>query len=203
MRRAFLWLPMLALLGGCNYVDNITGLSKESHKALGASCRQTGRSLEECFTRNPEADKAQLYAGWREMHEYMEKHKLETLIPPPDASPPVATAGKGDKSTDKHSEKSAEDSPKPSSSQAGPPMIQPPLVLTDEAADKAAQNDPQVEAVLATLKHRDKSASAAGGSGDKSKPKPPPPPSADEADQKKLLDLIKQLNQNKPSTTKG
>lgn len=196
MRRAFLLLPMLAVLGGCNYVDNLTGLSKESHKALGASCRQTGRSLEECFTRNPEADKAQLYTGWREMHEYMEKHKLETMAPPPDASPANA-AVKQYKDGDKSADKSGEEMHKPSSSQSGS-IIQPPMLLTDEAADKAVQNDPQVEAVLAAIKSRDKSASAGA-----TRPSAVPKPSADEADQKKLLDLIKQLNQTKPNTIKG
>jgi len=180
---------MLALLGGCNYVDNLTGLSKESHKALGASCRQTGRSLEECFRRNPEADKAQLYAGWREMHEYMEKHKLETLTPPPE---PVSATAAAPKSMEKNADKAEE--AKPSSSQTGSNLIQPPVPLTDEAADKAVQNDPQVEAVLATIKSRNKSANAANKQA---------APSPDEADQKKLLDLIKQLNQNKPANAKS
>jgi hypothetical protein len=196
MRKAFLLLPMLAVLGGCNYVDNLTGLSKESHKALGASCRQTGRSLEECFVRNPEADKAQLYTGWREMHEYMEKHKLETMMPPPEASPATAAL-----KPHQDGDKSGEDMHKPSSSQTGS-MIQPPMLLTDEAADKAVQNDPQVEAVLAAIKSRDKSVSAGTGAG-ATTPSAVAKPSADEADQKKMLDLIKQLNQTKPNTIKG
>lgn len=189
MRRALLWLPILALLGGCNYIDNLTGLSKESHKAMGASCRQTGRSLEECFRRNPEADKAQLYSGWREMHEYMNKHKLETMAPPPE---PVASAAVAAKPGSKPDEKKPEEEGhKPASSQTGN-LIQPPAPLTDEAADQAVQNDPQVEAVLATIRGN-KSAAA---------PKVQQP-SADEAEQKKLLDLIKQLNQNKPASAKA
>jgi hypothetical protein len=32
-----LWiLPLLAVLAGCNWVNNVSGLSKEAHKALGA-----------------------------------------------------------------------------------------------------------------------------------------------------------------------
>src|SRR5574343_1340715 len=91
--RAYLLLPALALLTGCNWVMNVSGLAAESNKAIGASCRQTGRSLEECYNRNPDADKAQIFAGWREMHEYMSNNKLETVAPPPDpVPPPVAEA---------------------------------------------------------------------------------------------------------------
>ncbi|XLM19688.1 hypothetical protein MKD33_13620, partial [Chromobacterium piscinae] len=64
-------------------VNSVTGLTKDSDKAVGAACRQTGRSLEECYQRNPNADKASIYAGWREMNEYMAKNKLETMAPPP------------------------------------------------------------------------------------------------------------------------
>lgn len=184
MRNVWVCLPLLLTLGGCNWFNNVTGLTREANKAIGAACRQTGRSLEECYLRNPDADKAALYSGWREMHEYMEKHNLQTMVPPPEASMPAAAVGKGDKP-----EKAGEvgdGGNKPSSSKAE--LIRPPL--TDEAADKAEQNDPQVQAVLAAV------------NGGEKKPAVKPPASAgalpEEADQKKLLDLIKQLNQQQP-----
>jgi hypothetical protein len=178
MRNVWVCLPLLLTLGGCNWFNNVTGLTREANKAVGAACRQTGRSLEECYLRNPDADKAALYSGWREMHEYMEKHNLQTMAPPPEASVPAAATAVG------KSEKAGEGGTKPTSSKAE--IIQPPL--TDEAADKAEQNDPQVQAVLAAVK-----------SGDKKKASTSPGALPEEADQKKLLDLINQLNQQQPS----
>lgn len=170
--RAYFLLPMLVLLAGCNWFNNVTGLAKESNKAIGAACRQTGRSLEECYLRNPEADKAQVYAGWREMHEYMVKQKLDTMPPPHD----VAGAG-----TDS-SAPAAEHKPEAKTSQAEP-AEQEQKMLTNEEADKAAQNDPQVEAVMRALRQRPEGA------------KPP-----GEADQKRLLNIINELN-SKPGAS--
>ncbi|KZE35215.1 hypothetical protein EV683_12044 [Crenobacter luteus] len=130
--RYALWWPLLGLLAGCNWFNNVTGLSHEANKAIGAACRQTGRSLEACYQLNPDADKAQIYAGWREMHEYMEKHKLETMAP---AAPPPAV---------KDAASAPPSKPAPSAAPRAP--------LSDEAADKAAQTDPQVEAVLSAIR---------------------------------------------------
>lgn len=95
--RALSLLAALAVipLSGCDWVQNVSGLNAEAHQALGASCRQTGRSLEECFRRNPKADQAMIFAGWKSMNEYMAKHKLETVEPPPDPPKPVATKSEG------------------------------------------------------------------------------------------------------------
>jgi hypothetical protein len=96
MRRALLVLPLMLCLSGCNWITQISGLTKESDKAIGASCRQIGLSLADCFLHNPNADKSAIYAGWREMHEYMVKEKLPTMTPPVDAaaaSAPMPQAG--------------------------------------------------------------------------------------------------------------
>ena len=82
--RALLPLTCVILLGGCNWFGNVSGLNREANEAIGAGCRQTGRSLEECFLRHPEADRAQVYAGWRGMNEYMTKNNLTTMAPPAD-----------------------------------------------------------------------------------------------------------------------
>jgi hypothetical protein len=185
MKSLWIW-PLLVLLAGCNWVNNVSGLSKEAHKALGAACRQTGRSLEECFKRNPEADTAAIYAGWREMNEYMAKNKLDTMEPPPTDS----LKAHADSSTPAHDGAAA---PAPaaaegkSSSAAPSPAAPPPL--SSEEADKAAKSDPQVAAVLAAIRHN--------GGGDKAKAKAGS--SAGEPDQKRLLNIIQQLNGNKPA----
>lgn len=176
-----LWiLPLLAVLAGCNWVNNVSGLSKEAHKALGAACRQTGRSLEECFRRNPDADTAAIYSGWREMNEYMTKNKLETMEPPTDSG-----GGHADSSTPRPAASTPADGKSSSTSPA--PAAAPPL--TSEEADKAAKSDPQVAAVLAAIRKN--------GAGDK--PKPKANSSSGEPDQKRLLNIIQQLNGNKPA----
>lgn len=40
-------------------------------KAIGGACRHAGRSLEDCYALNAKAQKAAIFAGWREMNDYM------------------------------------------------------------------------------------------------------------------------------------
>lgn len=161
--RAYLLLPALALLSGCNWVMNVSGLAAEANKAIGAACRQTGRSLETCYTRNPDADKAQIYAGWREMHEYMAKNKLETMEPPPEPLPelsaPVAQVAHG--STDKPAAEAAQKKNEPAVASLAPLAKRHPL--TSAEADELARNDPQVEAILSTIRRNEQPAAKPGG----------------------------------------
>lgn len=60
-------------------------------KAVGSACRQSGRAIEDCYSIYGWLPKAGIYAGWREMDEYMRENKLETVapqLPPPE--PPGA-----------------------------------------------------------------------------------------------------------------
>jgi hypothetical protein len=50
-------------------------------KAVGAGCRQAARSVEQCFALNRRADKAAVFAGWREMNDYMREYKMEAMPP--------------------------------------------------------------------------------------------------------------------------
>lgn len=57
-------------------------------KAVGSACRQSGRAIEDCYSIYGWLPKAGIYAGWREMDEYMRENKLETIVPqlpPPEA----------------------------------------------------------------------------------------------------------------------
>lgn len=57
-------------------------------RAVGSACRQAGRAIEDCFSLNPTAQKASVFAGWRDMNDYMTENKLEIVkpeIPPPGA----------------------------------------------------------------------------------------------------------------------
>ena len=46
-------------------------------EAIGGACRHALRGLEDCFTLNPKAPKAAVFAGWKEMDAYMRENKLE------------------------------------------------------------------------------------------------------------------------------
>jgi len=69
------------LLAGCE----IPGLGPDPRvaqreaeaKAVGGACRHALRGLEDCFTLNPKANKAQVFAGWKEMDQYMRENKIE------------------------------------------------------------------------------------------------------------------------------
>lgn len=52
-------------------------------RAIGSACRHSGRSLEDCYTQNPRAIKASVFAGWRDMDGYMRENDIG-IIPPPE-----------------------------------------------------------------------------------------------------------------------
>ena len=85
-------------------------------KAIGGACRHAGRAIEDCYTLNRRADKAAVYAGWREMNDYMRENKLEPVAPQLSAETVAqaadAEARKGarpaDKAADKAGDKTAD-----------------------------------------------------------------------------------------------
>ena len=52
-------------------------------KAVGGACRNAGRAIEDCYAMNKKADKAAVFAGWREMNDYMRENKIEAVAPLP------------------------------------------------------------------------------------------------------------------------
>ena len=119
MKRILLALPLLAALSACEQlgIDDPAKLAaaKEAEgKAIGSACRHAMRAIEDCYVLNPKAQKAAVYAGWREMDEYMRENKLEGIAPvvprPGAVKPPAdeAEAKPAEKSADKPGEKSAE-----------------------------------------------------------------------------------------------
>jgi hypothetical protein len=61
---------------------NRAALQKEQDgKAVGAACRHAGRAIEDCYRLNPKASKSAVFAGWREMNDYMTENKLEVVLP--------------------------------------------------------------------------------------------------------------------------
>ncbi len=68
-------------------------------KATGSACRHAGRAIEDCYALNPEASRAAIYAGWKEMNDYMRENKIEEVKPQIAAStPPEKTEAEGEAS---------------------------------------------------------------------------------------------------------
>lgn len=84
--RKTLPLMLVLILAGCDkfpMLDPSRALvQKEAEgKAIGGACRHAGRALEDCYTLNPKASKAAVFAGWREMNDYMTEKQIEVVTP--------------------------------------------------------------------------------------------------------------------------
>ena len=118
MNRPIILLVAALFLSACDQIGQKLGLEdpakKEARlepeaKAVGSACRQSGRAIEDCYSIYSWLPKAGIYAGWREMDEYMRENKLETIapqLPPPE--PPGAK-----KKKKPAAETAVEDEPKP------------------------------------------------------------------------------------------
>jgi hypothetical protein len=84
-------------------------------KAIGGACRHAMRAIEDCYLLNPKAEKSSVFAGWREMDEYMRENKLEGIAPVvPRPAPAASAASKPSEPDD-----GDEDEPAPKSAKAG------------------------------------------------------------------------------------
>lgn len=110
---------LLLALAGCDLVNQKLGLEdpaqKEARteaeaKAVGSACRHSGRAIEDCYAIYSWLPKAGIYAGWREMDEYMRENKLETIVPqlPPPEAPGAKKKKKAAESAAPESEAKAE-----------------------------------------------------------------------------------------------
>lgn len=75
-------MPLMALLlAGCNVPgmgpDPRIAQREAEAKAIGGACRHGLRSIEDCYNLNEDASKAAVFAGWKEMDEYMRENKIE------------------------------------------------------------------------------------------------------------------------------
>ena len=79
-------LVPLVLLAGCGLTGGESAESQAARreaegKAIGGACRHAGRAIEDCFGLNKRAEKAALFAGWREMNDYMRENKIDAVAP--------------------------------------------------------------------------------------------------------------------------
>ena len=132
-RRLLVTVAFLATLAGCDQLGiesaTVTAARIEADgKAVGAACRHGGRAIEDCFALNKKTDKAAIYAGWREMDDYMRENKM-------DAVPPTLAAAGGRKSGD---DGTAEDGAAPADKTAD--------AKPSDKADKLAKGDKPAKA---------------------------------------------------------
>ena len=114
MKRFLLALPLFAALSACEQLGiddpaKVAALKEAEGKAVGSACRHAVRAIEDCYTLNPKAQKAAVYAGWREMDEYMRENKLEGVTPV--VPRPGAVKPKDEEPEAKPAEKTAEKAP--------------------------------------------------------------------------------------------
>jgi hypothetical protein len=98
MRRTLLATVCLAasLLAGCDMLgidspEKLAAAREADGKAIGGACRHAGRAIEDCYALNKKADRAAVFAGWRDMNDYMRENKIEAVTP--QLSGQVAKAG--------------------------------------------------------------------------------------------------------------
>ncbi|MES2185882.1 MAG: hypothetical protein V4505_15130 [Pseudomonadota bacterium] len=119
-------LPLAALtvllLAGCDIPgmepDPRIAQREADAKAIGGACRYSLRGIEDCYSLNARANKSAIFAGWKDMDQYMRDNKIvgQASVIAPSAA--VATAGppsdtvEPDASIDKATEKVVAPRPK-------------------------------------------------------------------------------------------
>src|SRR5256885_2590815 len=79
-------LLALAALSGCEMLgmespEKVAAARDAEGRAVGGACRHAGRAIEDCYTLNRRVDKAAIFAGWRDMNDYMRENKIEPVAP--------------------------------------------------------------------------------------------------------------------------
>lgn len=79
-------LSLAALVAGCDMLgmespEKLAAAREAEGKAVGGACRHAGRAIEDCYLLNRRIDKAAIFAGWRDMNDYMRENKIEAVAP--------------------------------------------------------------------------------------------------------------------------
>ena len=101
-------LLLLTLLAGCDVLgiespERLAAVREADGKAIGGACRHAGRAIEDCYALNRKADRAAVFAGWREMNDYMRENKIEEVAPQL-AAPSAVVKPAVDESAESHLE---------------------------------------------------------------------------------------------------
>ncbi|PKO42730.1 MAG: hypothetical protein CVU30_09215 [Betaproteobacteria bacterium HGW-Betaproteobacteria-3] len=79
-------LLLVGLLSGCELPGDaalqqkLASIEADS-RAIGGACKHAGRAIEDCYTLNPKASKSAVFAGWKEMNDYMRDNKIDVVKP--------------------------------------------------------------------------------------------------------------------------
>ena len=66
---------------GIESAEKVSAAREADGKAIGSACRHAGRAIEDCFSIYRKADRAAVFAGWRDMNDYMRENKIEPVQP--------------------------------------------------------------------------------------------------------------------------
>lgn len=113
--RHTLVLTVVLLASGCDMlgIESTQALAERREadgKAVGGACRHAGRALEDCYALNRKSDRAAVFAGWREMNDYMRENKIDQVLP---------QLGPGAELAAKPKSESEDRAPKPATAKAG------------------------------------------------------------------------------------
>lgn len=80
-----------SLLAGCEALGietatQINAKKEAEGKAIGSACRHAVKSIEDCFGSYPRAGKAAVFAGWREMDQYMRENAVVGMPSAPEST---------------------------------------------------------------------------------------------------------------------
>ncbi len=112
MHRTALFASLLiaAALSGCDMLgdstEKLAAAREADGRAIGSACRHAGRAIEDCYALNKKADRASVFAGWRDMNDYMRENKIEPVTP--QLGPAPKAESKAEAKSDGKGEDSAE-----------------------------------------------------------------------------------------------
>ena len=89
-------------LAGCDALglesaSAVAARKDAEHRAVGGACRHAARPIEQCYEMNKRADKGAVFAGWREMNDYMRENSIEAVPMP---ALPAAAADEGERTAE-------------------------------------------------------------------------------------------------------
>jgi len=126
--RSTLLLPLfsLCMLSACDRLglaDPVKdAAAKEADaRATGSACRHAGRGVEDCYAQNPDAARAAVFAGWKEMNDYMRENKIEEVKPDASAAAAKAAAEEASAAEAKASEEASASEKSKSSKKSAKP----------------------------------------------------------------------------------
>ena len=88
MTLRLLILTLALLLAGCDIPgmgpDPRIAQREADGKAIGGACRYAMRGIEDCYQLNERASKTAIFAGWKDMDQYMRDNKIDGQAPAPE-----------------------------------------------------------------------------------------------------------------------